>query len=305
MIVIVEGIDRVGKTTLCNKFVERGFKLFKDTFILNYMTLDTVIEKFQTSLHFLKLFQHENIVIDRFHLTEYVYGFIERHYTSNLVFDIDAALAEIDARLVLVNPVDDDADLDRAEKTNGSRLVFHYHLFNEVFGQSNIPYRYICNFETLDDTVDKVLSDVPMYFVYFASPFFNDEQLERESWLINKLRQIGFSVFSPRENIHLKPNATLEEQQSAFAGNIKAIDRSDFVFVVTDGKDIGTIWEAGYAYAKNKPIVYFCETLGPDGKFNVMLAQSGRGVLLSRKDCTWDNIFKIVRQGATYKGAIE
>lgn len=42
-----------------------------------------------------------------------------------------------------------------------------------------------------------------------------------------------------------------------------------------------TIWEAGYARGVNKPIVYFAETLG-NNNFNLMLAQSGSAVALSR-----------------------
>ena len=49
----------------------------------------------------------------------------------------------------------------------------------------------------------------------------------------------------------------------------------DFLIVNTRDKDIGTIWEAGYAYAKNVPIVYFCQGLPEGAKFNLMLARSG------------------------------
>ena len=58
------------------------------------------------------------------------------------------------------------------------------------------------------------------------------------------------------------------------------------IFAITDGKDMGTIWEAGFANGYNagmedsepfKPIiiVYYWETLGPNGLFTLMLAQSG------------------------------
>ena len=51
--------------------------------------------------------------------------------------------------------------------------------------------------------------------------------------------------------------------------------------VNTRDKDIGTIWEAGYAYSFNKPIVYFCAGLSEGAKFNLMLARSGIKVCTS------------------------
>ena len=48
---------------------------------------------------------------------------------------------------------------------------------------------------------------------------------------------------------------------------------------------MGTIWEAGFAYGINKPVIYFAETLG-DNQFNLMLAQSGRDVFTSQDEVT-------------------
>jgi nucleoside 2-deoxyribosyltransferase len=47
---------------------------------------------------------------------------------------------------------------------------------------------------------------------------------------------------------------------------------------------MGSIWEAGYFYALNKPIVYFCAGLPPNAKFNLMLAASGVAVCTSIED---------------------
>ena len=46
---------------------------------------------------------------------------------------------------------------------------------------------------------------------------------------------------------------------------------------ITDEKDIGTIWEAGYAYGIGKEVVYYAETLG-NNPFNIMLSESGVGI---------------------------
>lgn len=128
------------------------------------------------------------------------------------------------------------------------------------------------------------MGDLKGYTVYLASPFFRPEQIERIEFIENTLEDCGYTVFSPRKEFVVKPNATSEDRKKGFTGNCEAIDKADFVLAVTDGKDMGTIWEAGYAFAKNKPILYFAETLG-NNDFNLMLAESGLlGVCKSRED---------------------
>lgn len=119
--------------------------------------------------------------------------------------------------------------------------------------------------------------------VYIASPFFNEEQLERVQFIENKLTENNIEFFSPRSDTYVRPDSSSEERKKAFEDNIKAIAQSDFIIAVTDGKDVGTMFEAGYAYAKLVPIVYFAETLG-DKPFNLMLAMSAiYGVVRSRE----------------------
>lgn len=143
------------------------------------------------------------------------------------------------------------------------------------------------------------------YDFYFASPFFNAEQVEREERLIKLLREKGFKVFSPRANILLNKDATPAERTQCFRDNITAIRASDAIFAVTDGKDVGTIWEAGFGYGIGKQIVYYAETLG-EGKFNVMLAQSGMVCFQSQDELS----FWALRQAkagvqAEYVGDVE
>ena len=140
--------------------------------------------------------------------------------------------------------------------------------------------------------------------LYFASPFFTPEQVEREERLKAKLRELGFEVWSPKEMCHLNKNATISEQTEVFNGNLSAMDKVDGVFAVTDGKDIGTIWEAGYAYALGKPIIYYCETLGKN-VFNVMLARSGRLVITNFEDINFTKIQMSDEQIFDYRGFIE
>lgn len=127
--------------------------------------------------------------------------------------------------------------------------------------------------------------------VYFASPWFTPEQEEREERLKAKLRSLGFNVHSPKEEAVCGAISDEGTRQRIFQGNIRAINDCNIVFAITDGKDMGTIWEAGYAYGVNRyheseepiKIVYYCETLG-NGLFNLMLAQSGDIVITKFED---------------------
>lgn len=145
---------------------------------------------------------------------------------------------------------------------------------------------------------------------YFASPFFNEEQVEREEFLKKALRDKGVEVYSPKESCLISPETEDSDIDRVFEDNIENIEDSDFVFCVTDGKDVGTIWEAGYAYGVNTPVLYFCESLN-GGKFNMMLAKSGRGVITSRQqvlDLTIVDLLKMAMYGkkiGNFEGVLE
>lgn len=150
--------------------------------------------------------------------------------------------------------------------------------------------------------------------IYFASPWFTPEQEEREERLKAKLRSLGFTVHSPKETAVCGAISDPETRQKIFDGNVFAIQDAEIVFVVTDGKDMGTIWEAGYAYGYNErqkavgyepiKIVYYCETLG-NGLFNLMLAQSGDIIITDFKDL--DKLPEMLEKGekTVYAGNIQ
>lgn len=166
--------------------------------------------------------------------------------------------------------------------------------------------------------------------IYFASPWFTAAQLERETRLIKKLRDLGFEVFSPREASNITGSfADQEAQKNTFENNITNIDSCDILFGVTDGKlgictepdkegkpmnaaDAGTLFEIGYAYCRSRRIgspylVYYAETLG-NAPFNLMLAQSGDIVITDYEDL--DNLPEYIEkikagEKEDYAGLIE
>ena len=118
--------------------------------------------------------------------------------------------------------------------------------------------------------------------IYLAAGWFNPTQAEE----LTQLEEIcdtrdWIDLASPRRIFVCPPNAPKETQDATFDGNLHHINTADFLIVNTRDKDIGTIWEAGYAFANDVPIVYFCAGLPAGAKFNLMLARSGIKVCTS------------------------
>lgn len=114
--------------------------------------------------------------------------------------------------------------------------------------------------------------------IYLAGGWFTPEQNELHTKLANTLNISEFDVFNPRkEGEIIKGITTNDKMSKILIGNINAIQNSDVVVVIYDYKDTGTIWEAGFAYANKKPIIYYSETNGTK-PFNLMLAKTGNYV---------------------------
>lgn len=287
MIVIVEGIDRTGKTTLCKKLERLGFYYFKDDWNINTKLLTSSeipsfsIGKLDTTLSLIRslIDKYPNIVIDRLHLTEYAYGISkERGLDIDAWTEVDTWLKKFYNTLIVYM---DSEDLAKSSSEAGEDLTEIHRTFSEALMRSKLDYLY-SSYSKINETIRHIINKSCKYHIYFASPFFNPEQIEREEALKQILRNQGLRVFSPKEYSKLSCTASKEERQLVFNQNLESINNSFALFAITDGKDMGTIWEAGYAYAKNKPIIYFAETLGKNQEFNLMLAQSGRLVYRSR-----------------------
>lgn len=137
--------------------------------------------------------------------------------------------------------------------------------------------------------------------VYVAAPWWTPEMLERLENVEDCLAENNCKMYRPRiDGPDLGPNASDEDRTFAFQDNVKHIEEADFIVVITDGKDVGTIWEAGFAYGKNIPVIYFCNSLPEGATFNVMLAKSAVSVALS-----FDELDRIIKgEQIHYTGAI-
>lgn len=96
--------------------------------------------------------------------------------------------------------------------------------------------------------------------VYLAGPFFSLAQL----WLIEQVRNdllaAGLKVFSPYHDVG--HGSAEDVVQLDLAG----INDADLLFAVGDGMDPGTIYEIGYARAKGKPVIVYCENESDENK---------------------------------------
>jgi nucleoside 2-deoxyribosyltransferase len=89
--------------------------------------------------------------------------------------------------------------------------------------------------------------------IYLASPFFTPAQVavvEGIEKLISKYPSL--EVYSPRKDgvlIEMPPEEKKKNTRRIFAKNVAEIFNSDVVIAVVDGRDQGTTWEIGFAYA--------------------------------------------------------
>lgn len=155
----------------------------------------------------------------------------------------------------------------------GSELVEGY--FQDVESK-----KLVC-----DAPGNKRLATGKKHHVYAAGPWFYEGQEERLEKIEAMLRYYGYTFFAPRlDGVPLPKDATAEDRQKTFMDNVDGITNAEFIIAVTDGKDTGTLWEAGCAFGANIPVVFFAETLPEDAQFNLMLAESGVAVCRSFDD---------------------
>ena len=286
MIVILEGLERTGKSTIAeileNNF---GFIRFKDHNHLRLMDISSIANRLDSTLSMLVSLDKagKNIVLDRFHISELIYGTNDRGYRDydfEHIYYIDEVLSHLNTKLYLLERnVNNEYVEAFPRKVNESGLLEYQKKFRYAFDKSYIENKCIYNTSEMSfyDVAKDIANFSKKYDFYLASPFFNDEQIKREESIKKTLRGYGFRVYAPREHGIVGSLASQEAVTSTFNSNVEAINNSRMVLAITDGKDMGTIWEAGYAYGNNIPIVYYAETLG-NNPFNIMLSESGVGI---------------------------
>ena len=286
MIVILEGLERTGKSTIAEILETKyNFVSFKDHNHLMEMDCSFIANRLDATLSMITALDKANIdvVLDRFHISELIYGTYYRGYSrANFqhIKYIDEVLSHLNTKLVLLERTVDEKYEEVFPRNRNAEIItamqkdFRYEV-DKSYIENKVTYN--TSETSFYDIAEDIVNTSKKYDFYLASPFFNDEQIKREESIKKTLRGYGFSVYAPREHGIVGSLASQEAVTSTFNSNVEAIDNSRMVLAITDGKDMGTIWEAGYAYGNNIPIVYYAETLG-NNPFNIMLSESGVGI---------------------------
>lgn len=171
MIIIVDGIDRVGKTTLIDKIIDKykgqyDFKKFKDDsrYVHTHGDMMVNTEKNNTIMNMIEECVVDNVILDRFHMTEFVYGGCDRAYKNEYMFDIDRRLAKLPVRdrhpinviLIYMRPV----DIERSSAEHGKNLSRHLRWYEDFYNVSRIKNKVTVDYLTMDDAlafIDQVL----------------------------------------------------------------------------------------------------------------------------------------------------
>lgn len=182
MVIIIEGIDRVGKTTLCEMIEDRyresvGFRRFRDDtrYIHNHLNRQVNTEKINTLQNLLEAGFINNIILDRYHITEFVYGAIERSYKNVDMYDIDKRLAdmakkdtadeseeEIDPGMSFDGHIQNDVvliyvvptDIKLSSEEHGYNLERHLKWYDDFYNNTLIKDKITVDYETLGLALD-------------------------------------------------------------------------------------------------------------------------------------------------------
>ncbi len=112
--------------------------------------------------------------------------------------------------------------------------------------------------------------------VYLAAPINSDKFIVSQAVAI--LEDVGFEVYVPCKNFveHAWDYPNDEWGLMVFQADIEAIKRSDYVVVLSFGRDstAGTNWEAGYAFGIGKKVIVVDET--SNGQEMSVMVANGR-----------------------------
>lgn len=159
MIIIVEGVDRVGKSTMCERLKrEFNFRVFHDDYKPNYITIkpesdkekllidDCINVKFSLIMQFMSMW--DNIIIDRFHFTEFVYNHMRGQAFKGFQ-KIDRVLSKLNVHLVLVKS----ENIIESSKQHGEDLRVHEAMFKSLYHSSRVPYKYCTSYSEINSTI--------------------------------------------------------------------------------------------------------------------------------------------------------
>lgn len=143
---IIEGIDRLGKSTLVNEIQqELGYHLVihydKPQSLKAYQTEENPLLKYQQEVNqnmFRLLRTPCNIIFDRGHLGECVYAPLYRDYSGDYVFDLESNVNKRTTKLILLTTSNFDICVDDGESFDFDNKEKEQDLFIQAFNKSQL-----------------------------------------------------------------------------------------------------------------------------------------------------------------------
>lgn len=158
MIIIVEGIDRVGKSTFCRMLQNKGYKLLDSKIHTTQFDVGAeVYDKLQeertvAQAQLLSLLdKSEKIAIDRFHLSQAVYGLYERNRATWAHMQLLEEFISHNSILVYIRPT----DILKSSAQHGKDLSKHAEYFDMLYDISSLN-KVTGTYETLDMLLKQV-----------------------------------------------------------------------------------------------------------------------------------------------------
>jgi len=159
--IIVEGLDRCGKDTQIKNLLTK--LIYKPTHVLHYSAIPNIssaetLEYNNNSLYpdIFELIEEagnrRNLIFNRSHLGEYVYGYMYRYYDPNYIFEIEKKYIKKDFwnKIYLIIFVDDVENLIKREdglsfSIDPIKKQEEIDRFNEIYDKTNINHKILIN----------------------------------------------------------------------------------------------------------------------------------------------------------------
>lgn len=162
MIIIIEGIDRIGKTTLANKLsLELNIPIFKKDRICGNNAVDekTTDYNYGNAAGLVDMWNwkgfKQDIIVDRFHWTESVYGQVDRNLSISKYY-----MGLIEERMLLrknkylmiyMRPT----SIERSSEEHGKDLSEHLKRFDELATNTQLSL-IVGDYNQIDEIVKTV-----------------------------------------------------------------------------------------------------------------------------------------------------
>lgn len=169
-IIVVEGIDRVGKTTFISKLQSKlgtghSFVFKHNCSIVDYADMDDdneadkMVQLLEMCSQIYAVSKDDFVLLfDRFHASNAVYGIIERNYDFKNACEnfeiIDDLLRKFNTYIVYVKPT----NIERSSTEHGKSLKLHDKLFDLFIALSSCN-KVVCDYYSLDEAIDYVTYD--------------------------------------------------------------------------------------------------------------------------------------------------